>query len=70
MPSEHTYTDYRELLSEEAGSIEYVVIATPNNTHVEIATAAIEAGLAVSSDKPIGISSDEGRRLREVIRKT
>jgi predicted dehydrogenase len=67
VPEEHSYTDYRELLRREADTLDYVVIATPNNTHVEIATAAIEAGLAVSSDKPVGISSEEGRALKGVI---
>jgi len=69
VPPERVYTDYRELLKREAGDLDYVAIATPNNSHVEIATAAIEAGLAVSSDKPIGISSDEGRVLKGVIGK-
>lgn len=69
VPEERVYTDYRELLEREADGLDFVVIATPNNTHVEIATAAIEAGLAVSSDKPIGMSSDEGHRLKTVVEK-
>lgn len=69
VPPDRSYTDYRELLKREAGELDYVAIATPNNTHVEIATAAIEAGLAVSSDKPIGVSSEEGRALKRVIEK-
>jgi len=56
---DRVYEDYRELLAAEADNLDYVVICTPNNTHVEIATAAIEAGLAVSSDKPLGIGSAE-----------
>ncbi|MDA3948488.1 MAG: Gfo/Idh/MocA family oxidoreductase, partial [Spirochaeta sp.] len=67
VPAEHVYTDYRELLAHEAAHLDFVVIATPNNTHVEIASAAIEAGLAVASDKPVGISSEEGRHLKAAI---
>lgn len=67
VPRGRVYTDYRDLLDREAERLDYVAIATPNSTHVEIATAAIEAGLAVASDKPVGVSSDEGRSLQETI---
>ncbi len=53
IPVDHLYTDYRELLAEEAHSLDYVIICTPNSTHIEIATAAIEAGLSVACDKPL-----------------
>lgn len=67
---ERVYQDYRELLKAEADQLDYIVIATPNNTHVEIATAAVNAGLAVSSDKPLGISSAECAGLEELVRRT
>jgi predicted dehydrogenase len=40
-----------------------VVITTPNRTHVPLARAAIEAGLAVVVDKPMAASSGEAREL-------
>src|SRR6266540_3727057 len=36
---------------ERAGEHDLVVIATPNDSHVELATQAIDAGLAVVVDK-------------------
>jgi predicted dehydrogenase len=70
VPEERVYTDYRELLRAEAGELDYIMITTPNNTHVEIATAAIGEGLAVSSDKPLGISSAECADLIELVHRT
>ncbi len=40
-----------------------VVVATPNRSHVPLATAALESGLAVVVDKPLAPNAEEGRRL-------
>ncbi len=40
-----------------------VVIATPNDTHVDLALASIDAGIAVVVDKPVAISSIEVESL-------
>ncbi|MFE7261969.1 Gfo/Idh/MocA family oxidoreductase [Streptomyces sp. NPDC057592] len=40
-----------------------VVIASPNKTHVPIATAALEAGLPVVVDKPVAGTADGARGL-------
>lgn len=42
-----------------------VVVATRNDSHAELATAAIDAGLAVVVDKPLAPSSSEARGLVE-----
>ncbi len=47
-----------------------VVIATPNDTHVELALASINAGIAVVVDKPVAISSDEVELLIAASRST
>lgn len=41
--------------------IDLVVIATPNDSHVPLAHAAIAAGKAVAIDKPFALSLDEAR---------
>ncbi|MGW1163112.1 Gfo/Idh/MocA family protein [Streptomyces sp. NPDC002513] len=46
-----------------AGELDLVAIATPNKTHVPIATAALEAGLPVVVDKPIAGTAAEARAL-------
>lgn len=50
-------------LWERAGELDLVVIASPNKTHVPIATAALEAGLPVVVDKPIAGTAAEAREL-------
>ena len=43
--------------------LELAVVATPNRSHVPVALAALDAGLAVVVDKPLAPTADEGRRL-------
>lgn len=43
--------------------LDLIVVASPNKTHVPLATAALEAGLAVVVDKPIAGSAAEARTL-------
>jgi predicted dehydrogenase len=52
-----------EELWQRAGDLDLVVIASPNKTHVPIATAALEAGLPVVVDKPIAGTAAEARGL-------
>jgi predicted dehydrogenase len=48
-----------------AAEHDLVVVAAPNRAHAPLALAAIEAGLHVVVDKPLAVSSDEGRRMAE-----
>jgi scyllo-inositol 2-dehydrogenase (NADP+) len=50
---------------ERASEHDFVVIATPNDTHVPLASRAIEAGLAVVVDKPLAATSAAARGLVE-----
>jgi scyllo-inositol 2-dehydrogenase (NADP+) len=51
---------------ERAGEHELMVVATPNDTHVSLATTAVEAGLAVVVDKPLAPTSGAARELVEL----
>ncbi|GAA3395257.1 Gfo/Idh/MocA family oxidoreductase [Streptomyces roseoviridis] len=51
-----------ELLA-RAGELDLVVVASPNKTHVPVATAALEAGLPVVVDKPLAGTAAEARDL-------
>jgi scyllo-inositol 2-dehydrogenase (NADP+) len=50
---------------ERAGEHDLVVVATPNDTHRELALRAIESGLATVVDKPLAPSSEAGREIVE-----
>ncbi len=46
-----------------ASEFDLVVVATPNRTHVPLARAALEAGLAVVVDKPLAATAAEAGEL-------
>jgi predicted dehydrogenase len=50
-------------LLERAGDLDLIVIASPNKTHVPLATAALKAGLPVVVDKPVAGTAAEAREL-------
>lgn len=45
--------------------VEGVVLATPNSTHVALASVVLEAGLSVLVEKPIGVSAREVDQLAD-----
>ncbi|MFI7504663.1 Gfo/Idh/MocA family oxidoreductase [Streptomyces sp. NPDC049687] len=51
-----------ELLA-HAEELDLVVVASPNRTHVPLATAALKAGLPVVVDKPVAGTAAEAREL-------
>ena len=53
------FTDWRELLDE----VDVVSIATPTETHCEIACAFLEKGVHVLVEKPIAIRLDEADKM-------
>ncbi|MFF4230209.1 Gfo/Idh/MocA family oxidoreductase [Streptomyces sp. NPDC001820] len=50
-------------LWKRAGELDLIVIASPNKTHVPLATAALKAGLPVVVDKPLAGTAAEAREL-------
>jgi predicted dehydrogenase len=60
-------TDYRRLL--ERGDIDLVDVATPGNTHHEIAIAALEAGKHVLCEKPLANTLEESREMLDAARR-
>lgn len=57
--------DTPEQLWARASTLDLVVVATPNRSHVPLARAALQAGLPVVIDKPIAPSATEARALIE-----
>lgn len=51
----HVFTDYRQMFD----LVDAVTICTPNKSHAEIVTAALEAGIHVLCEKPMAITTEE-----------
>jgi predicted dehydrogenase len=60
------YSDYESMLDETRP--EAVVIATPNDVHRPMALSAIRRGLAVCSEKPLGVNVAEAREMAQAAR--
>ncbi|MGP4039294.1 Gfo/Idh/MocA family protein [Gracilibacillus sp. D59] len=60
------YTDYQEMLSNN--EIDAVSICTWNNTHAEIAIAALNAGKDILTEKPLCKSVEEALAIEEAVR--
>ncbi len=60
-------TDWRKLIARD--DIDLIDICTPNNTHLEIATAAAKAGKMILCEKPLAINSVEGRKMVAAVAK-
>src|SRR5687768_13149551 len=54
---EKSVTDWRRVVDDP--SIELVDICSPNNTHFDIAMAALEAGKIVACEKPLAMNGSE-----------
>jgi len=57
------FADSPDDLWSRADELDLIVVASPNKTHVAIATAALKAGIATVVDKPLAGSAAEAREL-------
>jgi predicted dehydrogenase len=57
------YANYQELIADP--EIDVVHNTTPNYLHFPVSLMALRAGKHVISDKPLAISAEEGRQLRD-----
>ena len=62
------YTDYTEML--ESGSIDAVIVATPQQLHAEHSIAALKRGISVLSEVPAAVSLAESERLAKAVHET
>lgn len=60
-------TDWRQVIADP--SIDIVDVATPGDSHAEIAIAAAEAGKIVFCEKPIGNTLEEAERMLAAVEK-
>ena len=62
---EGSVTDWRKLIDDKA--IDLIDIASPNDTHMEIAIAAAQAGKMVMCEKPLGRNAAESAKMVEAV---
>ena len=67
-PEAKTFTDFDEMCT--SGTIDAVAIATPNAFHVRAVRTALEAGLHVYCEKPLGVTVGECRELADLAEQT
>ena len=63
------YTDWRKLIAAEAGRVDFLVICTTNETHFEIARAALKAGMDVVCEKPLSLTLKEATELERLAKR-
>ena len=63
-----TYADYREVLARE--DIDVVRISTPDHWHTKILIEAMLAGKDAYCEKPLTLTIDEGKLIRQVQQQT
>ena len=64
---ESVETDWRKLV--DGKDIDLIDIASPNDTHMEIAIAAAKAGKMVMCEKPLGRNAAESRKMVDAVEK-
>lgn len=62
-----TETDWKKLIARD--DIDVIDIATPNNTHAEIAHAAAKAGKMILCEKPLSMDAAEGKKMVAAVEK-
>ncbi len=67
-PGVPQFEDWKELLS--SGLVDAVIVAVPHPMHALIATAVLEAGLHVLTEKPMDVSVSKARKLIEAAEKS
>lgn len=67
---DRSYDSYETMAIEEAkhaDGIDYVIIATPNNLHLPVAKAFLDAGIHVICDKPLTATLEEAGELARIV---
>lgn len=65
-PNARVFSDYREMFDQMVGSIDGVVVSTPDHTHALAAMLALQHDKPVYCQKPLTHAVFEARKLREV----
>jgi len=64
----HIFEDYRQLL--QRPDVDVVIIGTPDHWHASMLIDACRAGKDVYCEKPLTLTIDEGKRIRQAVHQT
>lgn len=59
------YTDFKTMIDTE--KLDAVLIATPNNTHMEMSMYALQKNVSVLCEKPVCVNASEAEKLKKII---
>jgi predicted dehydrogenase len=67
-----SYDDYRQMAQAEADladadGIDFVIIATPNHLHFDVARTFLQRGISVICDKPMTFNLEEAQELVKIV---
>ena len=65
-----SYGSFTEMAAAEADredGIDFVIVATPNNLHLPVTRAFLDAGIDVVCDKPLAASLEEAEELAQIV---
>lgn len=69
-PDAHVHRDPASMLAGPARPTDLVIVATPPVSHAELALKAFASGRHVLSEKPLAMTLDEARTMREAARQS
>ena len=67
-PDAKVYTDYNEMMNDEA--IDVVHVCTPNNSHCPVTVAAFHAGKHVLCEKPMAATTEDAQKMMDAWKKS
>lgn len=75
LPADRSYGDFETMIRREkelpeGKRMDFVSIVTPNHMHFAPAKMALENGFHVICDKPVTLTLDEAKTLKEIVKKT
>ena len=75
VPEEKCYPDHKTMIETESKlpegeRMDFISITTPNNTHFDIAMAALDHGFHVVCEKPMTLTSEQAKKLQAKVKET
>ncbi len=67
-PDARLYSDYREMIDKEAGTLDALVVSTPDHHHAPATIRGLRAGMNVYCEKPLTHTVQEARLIAETAR--